>query len=62
MIASSLHTLVLALQLYAVAHGARVAMVEPFTPSDATEPTFIAMENLLFLCGVVKEIAFIAEI
>jgi hypothetical protein len=62
MITGSLHTLVLALQFYAVAHCARVAMVEFVTSSDTTKSTFIAMEYLLLLGSVVKEIAFFTEI
>jgi hypothetical protein len=62
MITGSLHALVLALQLYAVAHGARVAVIEFFTSSDTAEPAFIAMEYLLLLRCVVKEIAFLTEV
>jgi hypothetical protein len=62
MIAGSLHTLVLALQLYAVTHVARVAMEEILTSSNTTEPTLIAMEYLLLMRFVVEEIAFITEV
>jgi hypothetical protein len=62
MITGSLHTLVLALQFYAVAHSARVAVVEFVASSDAAKPAFIAMEYLLLLRSVVKEIALVTEI
>ena len=45
--------LVLALQLDAVAHGARVTMVKSFSSSDTAEPAFIAMEYLSpFITGL----------
>lgn len=62
MITGSLNTLVLALQLDAVAHGARVTMVKSFSSSDTAEPAFIAMEYLLLLRCIVKEVALVAEI
>merc|ERR1719182_385459 len=62
MITGSLNTLVLALQLDAVAHGARVTMVKSFSSSDTAEPAFVAMEYLLLLRCIIKEVAFVTEI